>query len=113
MENKLNKKYGLITAICMVVGIVIGLIGSFFKDLTNVIQYMISTENLKSEEPKMFGKNRYIKYLDVCLNGDGNLGKEFGLTNSFLIADIYYIYALNTYLRLYTSNHKILNKTVY
>ena len=30
MENKLNKRYGLVTAICMVVGIVIGS-GVFFK----------------------------------------------------------------------------------
>jgi len=37
MENKLNKRYGLITAICMVVGIVIGS-GVFFKaqDVLNV-----------------------------------------------------------------------------
>ena len=77
----------IIVILGFIVGIVIGLIGSFFKDLTNVIQYIISTENLKSEEPKMFGKNIYIKYLDVCLNGDGNLGKEFGLTNSFYSID--------------------------
>ena len=31
MENKLKKKYGLLTAICMVVGIVIGS-GVFVKD---------------------------------------------------------------------------------
>ena len=30
MENKLEKKFGLITAICMVVGIVVGS-GVFFK----------------------------------------------------------------------------------
>lgn len=30
MENKLEKKYGLFTAICMVVGIVVGS-GVFFK----------------------------------------------------------------------------------
>ena len=30
MENKLNKKYGLLMAICMVIGIVIGS-GVFFK----------------------------------------------------------------------------------
>ncbi|MBO5851573.1 MAG: amino acid permease, partial [Clostridia bacterium] len=30
MENKLTKKYGLITAICMVIGIVVGS-GIFFK----------------------------------------------------------------------------------
>lgn len=39
MENKLEKKYGLITAICMVVGIVIGS-GIFFKaqDILNITQ---------------------------------------------------------------------------
>ena len=33
MENGLNKKYGLLTAICMVVGIVVGS-GVFFKAQT-------------------------------------------------------------------------------
>ena len=39
MENKLEKKYGLITAICMVVGIVVGS-GVFFKaqDILNITQ---------------------------------------------------------------------------
>lgn len=39
MENKLEKKYGLITAICMVVGIVVGS-GVFFKaqDILNMTQ---------------------------------------------------------------------------
>ena len=39
MENKLEKKYGLFTAICMVVGIVVGS-GVFFKAQVILQNYM-------------------------------------------------------------------------
>ena len=51
--------------------------------MTQVLVYITSQENLISENPKIFGKSDYIKYLDVCLNGDGNLAKALNLTKSF------------------------------
>ena len=72
-----------IIIIGFIIGIVVGVIGSLVKDMTQVLIYITSQENLISDTPKIFGKNAYIKYLDVCLNGDGNLAKALNLTKSF------------------------------
>ena len=41
------------------------------------------SENLNAENPKVFGNVKYTKYLDVCLNGNENLGEKLGLTENF------------------------------
>ena len=66
-----------------VVGIGIGIVGNLVKDMTNVIEYISSTENLRSNNSMIFGKTNVTKYLDVCLNGDGNLARELGLQDNF------------------------------
>ena len=66
-----------------IVGIGIGLVGNLVKDMTNVIEYISSTDNLRRDNPIIFGKTNVTKYLDVCLNGDGNLAKELGLQDNF------------------------------
>ena len=72
-----------IIIIGFIIGIVVGVIGSLAKDMAQVLVYITSQENLISDNPKIFGKNAYIKYLDVCLNGDGNLAKALNLIDSF------------------------------
>ena len=67
----------------LIVGIGIGLIGNLVKDLTNVVEYISSSENLRSDNPMIFGKSNVTNYLDVCLNGDGNLAKELKLEDNF------------------------------
>ena len=71
-----------IVIIGFVVGIVIGVLGSLVKNMTQVVEYITSTDNLNSETPKIFGKSDYIKYLDVCLNGNGDMAAALGLTES-------------------------------
>jgi len=66
-----------------IVGIGIGFIGNLVKDMTNVIEYITRTDNLKSENPIILGKTNVTKYLDVCLNGDGNLARELNLEDNF------------------------------
>ena len=66
-----------------IVGIGIGLIGNLVKDLTNVVEYISSSENLRCDNPMIFGKSNVTNYLDVCLNGDGNLAKELKLEGNF------------------------------
>ena len=66
-----------------IVGIGIGFIGTLVKDLTNVIEYISSSENLRSDNPMIFGKTNVTNYLDVCLNGDGNLARELNLEDNF------------------------------
>ena len=66
-----------------IVGIGIGLVGKLVKDMTNVIEYISSSENLRSNNPMIFGKTNVTNYLDVCLNGDGNLARELKLQDNF------------------------------
>ena len=73
----------LIVIVGFIVGIGIGFIGNLVKDMTNVIEYITRTDNLKSENPIIFGKTNVTKYLDVCLNGDGNLARELNLEDNF------------------------------
>ena len=73
----------LIVIVGFIVGIGIGFIGNLVKDMTNVIEYITRTENLKSENPIILGKTNVTKYLDVCLNGDGNLARELNLEDNF------------------------------
>ena len=85
------------------VGIGIGVIGNLVKDMTNVIEYITSTENLKSESPNVIGRSNVSKYLDVCLNGDGNLARELNLTNTFDM--------INNMLNISGNSEAIINKT--
>jgi hypothetical protein len=85
------------------VGIGIGFIGNLAKDMTNVIEYITSTENLKSESPNVIGRSNISKYLDVCLNGDGNLARELNLTNTFDM--------INNLLNISGDSEAIINKT--
>ena len=73
----------IIVIIGFIVGIGIGFIGNFIKDLTNVIENITSSENLKSEFPIIIGQSNVSRYLDVCLNGDGDLARELNLSNAF------------------------------
>ena len=88
-----------------IVGIGIGLVGRLVKDMTNVIEYISGTENLRSNNPIIFGKSNVTNYLDVCLNGDGNLAKELGLQDNFnYINNITNITDKSNYLTNMTSN---------
>ena len=85
------------------VGIGIGVIGNLVKDMTNVIEYITGTENLKSENPSVIGNSKVNKYLDVCLNRDGDLARELNLTNIFGM--------INNLLNITGDSDTIINKT--
>ena len=73
----------IVVLIGIIIGIIIGFFGCAVKDLSNVVEFITSSENLNAEKPKVFGNANYTKYLDVCLNGNGNLGEKLGLTENF------------------------------
>ena len=75
-----------IVIIGLTLGIVIGFIGNLVQDMTQVIEYILSSENLnKTNNSIIFGNSSYTKYLDVCLNGNGNLAESLNLINNFYI----------------------------
>ena len=73
----------ILVIVGFIIGIGIGLVGNLIKDLTNVIEYISGKENLRSDNPMIFGKSNVTNYLDVCLNGDGNLATELKLVDNF------------------------------
>jgi len=101
MENKLEKKYGLITAICMVVGIVVGS-GVFFKaqDILNLTQgnmplgiiawiiggavMLICAINFSTLA------NRYEKVNGVVDYAEESVGSRFAYYVGWFVTTIYY-----------------------
>ena len=69
--------------ISFVLGIVFGFLGNLISDGAYAIQNITSSANLLAEEPKILEKNEYTKYLDVCLNDNGNWAEKFELIDSF------------------------------
>lgn len=101
MENKLQKRYGLFTAICMVVGIVIGS-GVFFKG-QNVLQHthgnvglgvlawiigglviIICTYNFATLSTKYVKVNGVVDYSEVTV------GKKYAYAMGWFVGTIYY-----------------------
>ena len=68
------------------IGIVVGVIGSVVQDMTKVVEFITSHENLDKENPIIFGKD-YSEYLDVCFNTGGDLAEKLGLKSSFKSID--------------------------
>ncbi len=69
----------LFSIVSFIVSGFIGLIGFVGKDGTALASYLISEENLNSEEPRVLGSGESKKYLKVCILGDGNLKNELKL----------------------------------
>jgi len=69
----------LFSIVSFIVSGFIGLIGFVGKDGTALASYLISEENLNSEEPRVLGSGGSNKYLKVCILGDGNLKDELNL----------------------------------
>ena len=57
----------------------LGVIGIIGKDGSSLANYLISSENLNSEDPRLFGQSSSIDYLNICINGDGNLKDKLNL----------------------------------
>ena len=72
-----------IIIIGFVLGIAIGFIGDLVTNLTQVVKFISSSDNLLDNNPKIFGSNSYTEYLDVCINGNGNMAEKLGLVDGF------------------------------
>ncbi len=68
---------------------IIGLIAIVGYDYSNIVYYLISEENLNSEAPKIVA---YAKYLNICVNGDGDLREKLNIGET--IDDLSNLYSL-------------------
>ena len=55
------------------------LISNISSDMVDVVSYIISDENLKSDNPRIVSKSPGTEKLNICINEDGNLKSEMGL----------------------------------
>ncbi len=101
MENKLERKYGLFTAVCMVVGIVIGS-GVFFKAQTilertggnmplGVLAWIIGGAIMLSCLLTFsFMGQKYEKVNGIVDYAEATVGKRYGYYMGWFVATIYY-----------------------
>ena len=72
-----------IIIISFILGIAFGFLGSLISDGAYAVQNIASSTNLLAVEPRIFGKNGFTRYLDICLNDEGNWAEKLGLIDSF------------------------------
>ena len=75
----------IIIIITLFIGICFGISGVIDKDIAPVLKYIISNDNLKSDNSLFLDSyNNNKKGLDICFNGDGDLSKfAFKLDKNF------------------------------
>ena len=66
----------ILMILSFILGSIFGIIGVVGKDLVSVLHFIMSKDNLQSSEPKVLNSGNAKKYIDICINGDGNLIDE-------------------------------------
>ena len=82
----------LFSIIIFILSGLIGIIGIFGRDCASVGHYIFSDNNLKSETPRILKNGKSSEYLNVCINGNGDLKTAFGFDDSMDKLDELYNY---------------------
>ena len=77
----------LLMIITFFIGVLLMLLGYIGKDAVKTIKYIFSEKNLKDPQPLFIDENAST-YLDVCINGDGQLVKVIGITGNSATSNI-------------------------
>ena len=87
----------LLMIVSLLVGSIIALVGKIGGDAMSVISFIISQDNFETQNPLIIDKlGEAKKYLNCCINGDGNLAGQLGIGNS-----------LGSFDQIYTAQAKI------
>ena len=73
----------IIMVLTFLLGGVFGLIGLVGVDGVPVMKYIFGSENLGSTSPKIITSTTASKYINICINSNGDLSKEFVPTSSY------------------------------
>ena len=73
---------GILILVIMLLGSILTLLGAVGKDVVSVLHFVVSSENLNSEIPKIFSSGDSLKYINTCLNGDGDLSSAFNFDDA-------------------------------
>jgi len=63
--------------LCIIYNAIFGIFSLLMGNLADIIDAVLSRENLSSESPKLIGEGENIKKLEKCIRGDGNLFQDF------------------------------------
>ena len=69
----------LFSILSYIISGLIGVIAIIGKDGSSLAYYLVSDENLNSEDPRVFGASDSIDYLKICVNGNGDLTDILGI----------------------------------
>ena len=82
------------TLIICLIGVFLGIISIIGKDLINVFNYSISTDNLKNDNPIII-KGNGREYLNTCFNLNGDLSEVIGLNEDSKVNFLNELYLLD------------------
>ncbi len=68
---------GILIIVNMLLGSILTILGVVGKDFVSVLHFIVSSDNLKSEHPKIFSNGESLKYINTCMNGNGDLSFAF------------------------------------
>ncbi len=90
---------------------IFGIVSSLISDIGDIVDFIFSSENLNSEEPRIISGGDNIKNVDICLRGNGDLLDVFlnerasEFTDSINTLFNMYI-PINNYIKLSDDNEK-------
>ena len=73
---------GLILFVIMILGSVLAIAGVVGKDVISVLHFAFSEQNLFSDNPLIFSMGEGTKYINTCMNGNGDLSEAFNFDDS-------------------------------
>jgi len=72
----------LFSILSYIVSGLIGVIGIIGRDSSSLAYFLISEKNLNNEKPRLFEAGESIDFLNICVNGNGNLKEKLNLGNT-------------------------------
>ena len=72
----------LICFLTLLVGSILGIVSYIFAAISPVMTYLFSKEFLSNPSSKFFQEGGTPNYIDICLNGNGDLSTELGANTS-------------------------------
>lgn len=94
----------IVIIILFILSSLLGIFSYVFNDVGDVLDFIFSPENLKSEEPRLLPGSGMDKIV-TCLNPKGNLFDTFIDSNEFIII------AVNVFNELYNLKYLIMNES--
>ena len=85
--------YNILFIFTIIVFILFGficIVGAIAKDCSSVGHYIFSEENLLSDNPRVIKNGTSSSYMNICINGNGDLKSAFGFDNSMEALDELY-----------------------